>query len=95
MAVEIGEYPAADLEPSWYFKAVWRELFPNVTLPDKVGVSYGGGFATTADAIRRRPKRDYEEYLQWLADRWFPGDLGGRVFGYMWHSEFWLVCLLG
>ncbi|KAI9661998.1 MAG: hypothetical protein M1831_002913 [Alyxoria varia] len=67
-----------------YAKA-FTELFPDLQLPDDVAVHCGAQFAVTREAVKRRPKRDYVRYRQWLWETDLPQQYSGRVFEYAWH----------
>lgn len=70
------------------FKQAFQELFrvPEEDVPEVVGVSCCSQFAVSRDAIRRRPREDYLEFLSWLVETPFDDGLSGRVLEYSWHS---------
>lgn len=69
------------------YKQSFQVLFPDVEVPDVVGSACCAQFAVSRDAIRNRPKADYEKYRQWILDTEIVDDLSGRVLEYAWHSE--------
>ena len=70
------------------YAEVFRELFPNSTVPEVVGAHCSSQFAVSRERIRERPKADYERYRQWLLDTPLGDQISGRVIEYMWHSRF-------
>lgn len=100
----------AELEPGRYFRerpfdpvhptAVeypdrFKELFPDEEIPEVVGVPCCSQFAVSREAVRARPKEDYERYRQWLIDVELDNATSGRIFEYSWHSglSFWIFLL--
>lgn len=78
-----------------FYKETFEELFPNVTVPEQVGLSCCAQFAATAKKIRERPKSDYLRYRDWLIRTPLKDHLSGRILEYSWHSKsrrrgFWM-----
>ncbi|KAJ5223300.1 hypothetical protein N7468_007842 [Penicillium chermesinum] len=93
----------SELEPGRYFRerpddpahptAVeypdrFLELFPDEELPEVVGVPCCSQFAVSREAVRARPKADYERCRQWLLDVDLDNATSGRIFEYAWHIMF-------
>ncbi|RVD86642.1 uncharacterized protein DFL_004907 [Arthrobotrys flagrans] len=70
------------------YAEAFRQLFPNMTIPDVVGAACGGQFALTKWKVLERPLEDYVRYRQWLMDTPLPDAISGRVFEYSWHIMF-------
>jgi hypothetical protein len=70
------------------YKQAFEELMPGVEVPQRVGVSCCSQFAVSRDAVLSRPREDYVRWRDWLLETPLDDDLSGRVFEYMWHSEY-------
>lgn len=70
------------------YKGAFEELFPDLPVPEVIGVTCCSQFAARRETIRKRPKKDYMRYRQWLIESTLPDDLSGRVLEYSWHSEY-------
>jgi hypothetical protein len=70
-----------------YYKEAFEELFPELPMPETVGVACCGQFAVTAERIRRRPREDYERYRKWLLNTTLMDHVSGRIMEYSWHSK--------
>ncbi|KAF4542559.1 uncharacterized protein LTHEOB_7289 [Lasiodiplodia theobromae] len=62
----------------------WKDLFPNEALPETIASHCCAQFAVTRQAIRRRPKSDYERMRRWILDSELPDDVTGRVLEKIW-----------
>lgn len=62
----------------------WKLLFPDEELPDTMASPCCAQFAVTRQAIRKRPKKDYERFRNWLLGSLLDNDLSGRVFEKLW-----------
>jgi hypothetical protein len=71
-----------------HYKEAFEELFPELPMPEDVGLSCCGQFAVTRERIRRRPRKDYERYRQWLLDTPLMDHISGRIMEYSWHIIF-------
>lgn len=69
-----------------YFKNGFVELFPDMPVPEEVGVSCCAQFAATRSKIQERPRSDYEHYRKWLLETPLRDDMSGRILEYSWHS---------
>jgi hypothetical protein len=78
----------ASTPTSGYYAAAFREFFPGVKVPDRVGVSCCAQFAVSRTKVRERPKKDYERYRRWLIDTNLTDYESGRVMEYTWHQIF-------
>ncbi|KAF3175734.1 hypothetical protein TWF225_008844 [Orbilia oligospora] len=70
------------------YAEAFRQLFPNMKIPDVVGATCGGQFALAKWKILERPLEDYVRYRQWLMDTPLPDAISGRIFEYSWHIMF-------
>ncbi|KAK6526725.1 hypothetical protein TWF281_009927 [Arthrobotrys megalospora] len=70
------------------YAEAFRQLFPNMTIPQVVGAACGGQFALTKWKILERPLEDYVRYRQWLMDTPLRDAVSGRIFEYSWHIMF-------
>lgn len=70
------------------FSRAWRELMPEVPVPEVIAVSCCSQFAVTMDTVRSRPLADYVRFRDWLLDTPLEDALSGRVFEFSWHSKF-------
>ncbi|WPH03267.1 Hypothetical protein R9X50_00614400 [Acrodontium crateriforme] len=77
-----------DARAGWFYKAAFEELFPEIPMPQVVGVSCCAQFAVTAERIRKRPRADYERYRRWLLETPLADSLSGRILEYSWHIMF-------
>ncbi|KAK6508120.1 hypothetical protein TWF506_010223 [Arthrobotrys conoides] len=70
------------------YAEAFRQLFPNMTIPDVVGAPCGGQFALAKWKILERPLEDYVRYRQWLMDTPLSDAISGRILEYSWHIMF-------
>ncbi|KAL7276330.1 hypothetical protein RUND412_000668 [Rhizina undulata] len=70
------------------FGVAFTQLFPNVTVPDTVAVSWCAQFAVTREKIRERSRSDYIRYREWLIFTPLDDDDSGRIMEYSWHMIF-------
>ncbi|KAF4554422.1 Hypothetical protein D9617_4g001760 [Elsinoe fawcettii] len=80
--------PDYELRTGDVFEEIWRELIPEMPVPESVGVACCAQFAVSAEAIRKRPKADYVRYREWLLATEDDDDISGRIFEYLWHIIF-------
>ena len=66
----------------------WEHIFPDVEVPEKIGVACCAQFAVTKQQIRSRPKEDYERIFQWLMETPLDDAISGRIMEYLWHVIF-------
>ncbi|KAI9895035.1 MAG: hypothetical protein M1814_000259 [Vezdaea aestivalis] len=64
------------------------QLFPNATMPEKVGIPCCSQFALSRDRIRERPRSDYVRYRRWLIDTDLIDATSGRIMEYSFHMMF-------
>jgi len=76
-----------DVKAGTFHGEAFQYLFPNVTVPEEIGVSCCAQFAVTAAQVRQRSKRDYERNRRWLLETPLHVSISGRVMEYSWHSE--------
>lgn len=76
-----------DVHAGEYFFRGFQELFPELPVPEEVGVSCCAQFGASRDKIRERPKSDYEHFRNWLVHTKLTDDLSGRIMEYSWHSK--------
>lgn len=62
----------------------WKLLFPDDELPETMASPCCAQFAVTRQAIRERPKEDYDRLRNWLLGSLLDNDLSGRVFEKLW-----------
>ncbi|KAF2167042.1 hypothetical protein M409DRAFT_66134 [Zasmidium cellare ATCC 36951] len=77
-----------DARAGSFYKQAFQELFPDVDVPDVIGSACCAQFAATAEAIRARPKTDYQRFREWLLTTSLRDDLSGRILEYSWHMIF-------
>ncbi|THY27433.1 hypothetical protein D6D00_04931 [Aureobasidium pullulans] len=68
----------------------WQTIFPNETMPDKVGAPCCAQFAVNRQTVHRWPVAKYEQIRAWM---WARGDglssmKSGIIMEYMWHIIF-------
>lgn len=68
------------------YAAAFRELFPDIPIPESIGVSCCAQFAVTRETILKRSREDYERYRGWLLETELEDSLSGRVMEYSWHG---------
>jgi hypothetical protein len=84
---EEGENRAA-VHAGGSYKRNFELLFPELKVPEKVGVSCCAQFAATKEKIRERKKEDYLRYREWLLKTELDDNISGRILEYSWHSKF-------
>jgi hypothetical protein len=84
---EEGENRAA-VHAGGSYKQNFELLFPELKVPEKVGVSCCAQFAATKEKIRERKKEDYLRYREWLLKTELHDSISGRILEYSWHSKF-------
>ncbi|KAH7329465.1 hypothetical protein B0I35DRAFT_456822 [Stachybotrys elegans] len=88
---KLDQSPPVEGEPvhaKHVYKAAYEELFPDLDVPDVIGVTCCSQFAVRRETIRRRPREDYVRYRDWLMTTKLGDDLSGRVLEYSWHVVF-------
>ncbi|KAL1304387.1 hypothetical protein AAFC00_003387 [Neodothiora populina] len=70
------------------YKPSFEELFPETDVPGIVGSPCCAQFAVSKEAIRSRPRSDYERYRQWILKTDQADELSGRFLEYAWHSSY-------
>lgn len=70
-----------------FFAGAFKELLPDLVVPDEVGVACCAQFALSRERILRRPKDEYQRLRQWLYDTDLQDRISGRIFEYLWHSK--------
>ncbi|KAH0155825.1 hypothetical protein KCU67_g8551, partial [Aureobasidium melanogenum] len=70
------------------YAAAFRGLFPDIPIPESIGVSCCAQFAVTRETILKRSREDYERYRWWLLETELEDSLSGRVMEYSWHVIF-------
>jgi hypothetical protein len=83
---EEGEHRAA-IHAGGNYKENFELLFPELKVPEKVGVSCCAQFAATKEKIKERKKEDYVRYREWLLKTELEDDISGRILEYSWHSK--------
>jgi hypothetical protein len=69
------------------FPDSFAQLFPDIEMPERIGVPCCSQFALSREKIHERPLEDYIWVRQWLLDSPLDASITGRVFEYSWHSE--------
>lgn len=82
------EHEVGDKESETQYRAAFMELFPNLPVPDVVGVACCAQFAVTKSRILARPLADYMRYRDWLLTTDLADDTSGRILEYSWHMIF-------
>ena len=81
------ENPTSDRERTEIaYASAFKELFPGMKVPSVVGLPCGSQMALSKKKIRKRPKKDYVRYRQWLWDTQLDSSISGRVLEYSWHG---------
>ncbi|THY64145.1 hypothetical protein D6C97_02761 [Aureobasidium pullulans] len=70
------------------YAAAFKELFPDASIPESIGVSCCAQFAVSKATILQRPREEYERYRRWLLETDLEDGLSGRVLEYSWHIIF-------
>lgn len=90
---KLDESPPVKNEPihaKHVYKGAFEELFPEIAVPDVIGVTCCSQFAVRRETIHKRPIEDYIWYREWLTRSPLGDDLSGRVLEYSWHSKFYV-----
>ena len=77
----------APIHAKHVYRGAFEELFPELPVPETVGVTCCSQFAVRRETIWRRPKSDYVRFREWLVNSPLKDDLSGRVLEYSWHSK--------
>ena len=83
------EAPFKEMEPihaKHIYRGAFEELFPELAVPEEVGVTCCSQFALRRETIWQRPRSDYVRYRDWLLNSPLEDQLSGRVLEYSWHS---------
>lgn len=67
------------------YKKAFMELFPGKQVPEVVAVPCCAEFAVRRELIRKRPRKDWIRYREWLMNTELDDKLSGRVMEYSWH----------
>ena len=67
------------------YKGAFKELFPQMAVPDEVGVACCSQFAVRRETVWEKPREEYIRYRNWLTTSPLGDDLSGRVLEYSWH----------
>ncbi|EJP66748.1 uncharacterized protein BBA_04041 [Beauveria bassiana ARSEF 2860] len=70
------------------YSEAFAELFPDVAVPEAVGVPCCSQFGVTRETVRARPRDDYVRFREWLLASELDDAISGRVFEYAWHVIF-------
>ena len=68
--------------------ANWSFLFPDLPMPETIGVACCAQFAVSRSQVLQQPLQRYERIRQWIIDTPLPDDISGRVMEYVWHILF-------
>ncbi|KAF2797489.1 hypothetical protein K505DRAFT_415023 [Melanomma pulvis-pyrius CBS 109.77] len=66
----------------------WQDLFGNTDVPHTLATPCCGQFAVSKSQVLKRPRSDYQKYLDWLLHTSLKDETSGRVFEYLWHIIF-------
>lgn len=67
---------------------VWRNLFPDDAIPERLSAPCCAQFVVQRETIHRHPKTRYEAMLRWLQTTSLDDEISGRVFEYLWQYLF-------
>lgn len=67
---------------------VWKELFQNENVPEKVAAPCCGEFVVSRDQVKKRSLEDYTRFWEWLNKTPMDDETAGLVFEYLWHIIF-------
>jgi hypothetical protein len=90
---ESAPVPGAPINARHIYRPAFAELFPDLPMPDQVGVTCCSQFAVRRETIWKRPRSEYARYRDWLINSPLEDGLSGRVLEYSWHSKY-LSCVL-
>ena len=84
-----SEEPLRNGSPNtgYYYKQAFSELFPELQVPQEVGVPCCSQFAVTREQVIKHPRSKYEHIKNWLLDTKLPDDISGRILEYSWNSK--------
>jgi hypothetical protein len=85
---EAAPVKGAPVHAKSVYKKGFEQLFPELEMPDAIGVTCCSQFALRRETIRQRPLSDYVRYRDWLKESPLGDDLSGRVLEYSWHIMF-------
>lgn len=69
------------------FPDSFAEMFPDIEMPEVIGVPCCSQFALSREKVHERPIGDYIRVRQWLLDSPLDASITGRIFEYSWHSK--------
>ncbi|KAL2213152.1 hypothetical protein CC79DRAFT_1391123 [Sarocladium strictum] len=87
----LDEAPPKEGEPvhaKHIYRAAFEQLFPELAVPEQIGVTCCSQFALRRETIWQRPRSDYVRYRDWLLNSPLEDQLSGRVLEYSWHMIF-------
>jgi hypothetical protein len=68
------------------YKTAFQQIFPELEVPEVIGVTCCSQFAVRRETIRQRPRSDYIRYREWITSSPLGDQVSGRVLEYSWHS---------
>lgn len=71
-----------------YMETAFKELFPDVPVPDTWSAPCCSQFAVTRKAIRSVPRQRYADWIQWLMDTKIEDAISGRLWEHFWSFVF-------
>jgi len=71
------------------YKEALQTLMPGMMVPHLVAVSCCSQFAVSRETIQTHPREDYVRWRKWLLETPLDDDITGRIFEYLWHSEYY------
>lgn len=81
------EYSPLKLEEA-HVKPAFEENFPGQKVPEIFGSPCCSQFAVTKEAIRRNPRKQYKEHVEWMLEQTLDDHLSGRIWEHLWQYIF-------
>jgi hypothetical protein len=76
------------MEEKYFTAEVWKELHPDVPVPQAVSQPCCAQFAVSRDRVRHHPRSEYVRYRDWLLNTKLDDIMSGRVMEYSWQYLF-------
>lgn len=70
------------------FAGAWREILPDVLVPEVVGQPCCGQFAVSRDRILAVPRASFAAWREWLIGTGHSDAISGRIWEYLWQVVF-------
>ena len=67
-----------------FMKEIFEENFPGDPVPEIFGSACCSQFAVTKEAIRSKPREQYQRHRDWILNQQYPDNISGRLWEHLW-----------